>query len=67
MRDRLLNNRLKTLAAIFVLLISYPLVSIASRNGEVMGIPRLFIYLMVVWLGVIALLFLLIELYKRRK
>jgi hypothetical protein len=67
MWDRLLNNRLKALAAIFFLLISYPLVSIASHEESLAGVPKLFIYLMVVWLSIISVLILIIELYKRRK
>jgi TRAP-type C4-dicarboxylate transport system permease small subunit len=67
MLERLLNNRLKLTAAVFLLLITYPITSIASRSGTIWGIPRLFVYLAVVWVCIIFLLFIIVKLYKHNK
>jgi hypothetical protein len=52
------------LVALFVLgwlLFSYPLLALFDNGGVVLGIPVLYAYLFGVWIGLIALMILVVE------
>jgi hypothetical protein len=53
MRDR---NRTAFIASLLgLLLLSYPLVNVVNRPLLVLGIPLLYLYLFVLWAGLVAL------------
>jgi hypothetical protein len=49
-------------AGILLLLLSYPLISIFNRPVFVAGIPLLYLYVLLVWVGIV----LLLAFYNRR-
>lgn len=55
------GQRLLALFVIGCLLFNFPVLSLFSTNGMVWGIPLLYIYIFLVWAGVIAVMALVIE------
>lgn len=53
------SARLIAVAALSLLLFSWPFVAVFDVDGRVLGVPVLWAYLLTVWAGVIALLALL--------
>ncbi|MEM8559947.1 MAG: hypothetical protein AAGG50_19195 [Bacteroidota bacterium] len=49
------RERLTALFVLGVLLLNYPLLTLANRSVTVGGVPLLYVYLFVVWGGLIAL------------
>jgi len=54
------------LALLFLLLVNYPLLSIANRTKMIFGFPVLFLYVFALWATVILVLF-IGELRSRKK
>lgn len=55
------SERLVALACLGLLLFEYPLLSLFSSEGRVLGIPVLFAYLFAAWATVIALIALIVR------
>lgn len=55
------SERLVALALLGLLLFDYPLLSLFSSEGHVLGIPVLFAYLFAAWATVIALMALIVR------
>ena len=55
------SERLVALAFLGLLLFDYPLLSLFSSEGRVLGIPVLFAYLFAAWATVIALIALIVR------
>jgi hypothetical protein len=55
------SERLVALAFLGLLLFEYPLLSLFSSEGRVLGIPVLFAYLFAAWATVIALIALIVR------
>jgi len=53
-RLQLAGQRLAALFLLGVALFNYPLLSLAERRGEILGVPPLYAYLFFVWLLLIA-------------
>ena len=54
-------QRLVALFVLGCLLFSFPLLSLFNTGGTVFGIPVLYAYLFAVWIGLIALMILVVE------
>ncbi|HUG26385.1 hypothetical protein [Piscinibacter sp.] len=54
-------QRLVALFVLGCLLFSFPLLSLFNTGGTVLGIPVLYAYLFGVWIGLIALMILVVE------
>jgi len=54
-------QRLVALFVVGCLLFSFPLLSLFNTGGTVLGIPVLYAYLFAVWIGLIALMILVVE------
>jgi hypothetical protein len=54
-------QRLVALFVLGCLLFSFPLLSLFNTGGTVFGIPVLYAYLFSVWIGLIALMILVVE------
>lgn len=61
MPDRIKRQQFATISVILLLVFVFPLISIADKAAMTGGIPVLFLYLFVVWLGAIGLLWLTAE------
>lgn len=61
MPDRIKRQQFATISVILLLVFVFPLISIANKSAMTGGIPVLFLYLFVVWLGAIGLLWLTAE------
>ena len=61
MSNRRKSERLVALAFLGLLLFDYPLLSLFSSEGRVLGIPVLFAYLFAAWTTVIALIALVVR------
>lgn len=55
------SERLVALALLGLLLFNYPLLSLFSGGGQVLGIPVLYAYLFAAWATVIALVALIVR------
>lgn len=55
------SERLVALALLGLLLLNYPLLSLFSSEGRVLGIPVLYAYLFAAWTTVIALIALIVR------
>lgn len=55
------SERLVALAFLGLLLFNYPLLSLFSSEGRVLGIPVLYAYLFAAWTTVIALIALIVR------
>lgn len=55
------SERLVALALLGLLLFDYPLLSLFSSEGQVLGIPVLYAYLFATWTTVIALIALIVR------
>ena len=55
------SERLVAVAFLGLLLFDYPLLSLFSSEGRVLGIPVLYAYLFVAWTTVIALIALIVR------
>ncbi len=55
------SERLVALALLGLLLFNYPLISLFSSEGRVLGIPVLYAYLFGAWTTVIALIALIVR------
>lgn len=55
------SERLVALAFLGLLLFNYPLLSLFSSEGRVLGIPVLYAYLFAAWATVIALIALIVR------
>ena len=55
MSDRLKSARLTAAAVLALLLFNYPFLAVFDLDSAVLGVPVLWVYLLVVWAGVIAL------------
>jgi hypothetical protein len=55
------SERLVALALLGLLLFDYPLLSLFSTEGRVLGIPVLYAYLFIAWTTVIALIALIVR------
>jgi hypothetical protein len=55
------GQRLVALFVLGCLLFSYPILSLFNGGGTVFGIPVLYAYLFGVWIGLIALMILIVE------
>jgi hypothetical protein len=60
-RTKLTGARLVALSALGVMLFSYPLMSMENVPTLVFGVPRLYAYLLGVWLVFVGLIALLVE------
>jgi len=49
MPDRIKKQRFAALAALLLVLFSYPLLSIADKNKMLSGIPVLYLYIFLAW------------------
>lgn len=67
MRDRTKGRRLLFISALFMVLLNFPLLSIFNSAGTVAGIPVLYLYLTVIWLGCIVAIALFINRQDPRK
>lgn len=56
MNSRRKEERLVALALLGFLLFNYPLVSLFSTNGTVLGVPELYAYLFASWALLVALM-----------
>jgi hypothetical protein len=54
-------QRLVALFVLGCLLLSYPLLALFNNGGVVLGIPVLYAYLFGVWIGLVALMGLVVE------
>ncbi|HEV7915224.1 MAG TPA: hypothetical protein VGP22_15770 [Albitalea sp.] len=54
-------QRLVALFVLGCLLLSYPLLALFNNGGVVLGIPVLYAYLFGVWIGLVALMCLVVE------
>jgi hypothetical protein len=61
MPDRIKRQQFVTISVILLLVFVFPLISIANKSAMTGGIPVLYLYLFVVWLGAIGLLWLTAE------
>lgn len=61
MPDRIKRQQFVTISVILLLVFVFPLISIANKSAMTGGIPGLYLYLFVVWLGAIGLLWLTAE------
>ena len=61
MSNRRKSERLAALALLGLLLFNYPLLSLFSSDGRVLGIPLLYAYLFAAWTTVIALIALIVR------
>jgi hypothetical protein len=61
MGDRLKSARLVAVAILGLLLLNYPLLSLADSEATVLGIPGLYAYLFAVWALLIALIALVLR------
>ena len=55
------SERLVALALLGLLLFDYPLLSLFSTEGRVLGIPVLYAYLFAAWTAVVALIALIVR------
>lgn len=55
------SERLVALALLGLLLLNYPLLSLFSSEGRVLGVPVLYAYLFAAWTTVIALIALIVR------
>lgn len=60
-RFRLTSQRLAAVFLMGGILLNYPLLSLFDHGGMVFGIPSLFLYVFLVWAGLIALMIWIIE------
>ncbi len=61
MPDRIKRQRFASISVILLLVFVYPLISIADKAAVIAGIPVLFLYLFLAWLGAIVLLWITAE------
>lgn len=61
MPDRIKRQRFASLSVILLLVFVFPLISIADKKDFIAGIPVLYVYLFIVWLGAIGLLWITAE------
>ncbi|QJD79624.1 hypothetical protein [Spirosoma rhododendri] len=50
------STRLLLLSVLFILLLNEPIITLVDRNELLLGIPVLYLYVMVVWMLLIGLL-----------
>ncbi|ARS33960.1 hypothetical protein [Pontibacter actiniarum] len=67
MRDRVKGRRLFFISVLFLLLLNFPVLSIFNKGGVVAGVPVLYLYLMLGWLGCIVAIGLFVERKRIRK
>ncbi|WP_439881562.1 hypothetical protein ACSX1A_00085 [Pontibacter sp. MBLB2868] len=67
MRDRVKGRRLFFISILFLVLLSFPVLSIFNQGGTVAGVPVLYLYLMVMWLLCIVAIGLFVERKRIRK
>lgn len=60
-RSRLTTQRLAAVFLLGWLLFNYPVLALFNKAAAVFGIPVLYAYIFIVWLGLIALIALIIE------
>ncbi|MFD2513752.1 hypothetical protein ACFSRY_07725 [Pontibacter locisalis] len=61
MRDRAKGRRLFFISALFLVLLSFPVISIFNKGEVVAGVPMLYLYIMGVWLLCIAAIGLFVD------
>lgn len=60
-RSRLTTQRLAAVFLLGCLLFNYPVLALFNKAAAVFGIPALYAYLFIAWLGFIALIALIVE------
>ncbi|RDV14603.1 hypothetical protein DXT99_13090 [Pontibacter diazotrophicus] len=61
MQDKVKGRRLFFISVLFLALLSFPVLSIFNKGGMVAGVPVLYLYIMLVWLGCIVAVGLFVE------
>ena len=67
MRDLVKGRRLFFISVLFLVLLNFPVLAIFNQGGVVAGVPALYLYLMLVWLGSIVVIGLFVERKRIRK
>lgn len=60
-RNRLNAQRLAAVFLVGCLLFNYPLLALFNKAAVVLGVPLLYAYIFIVWLGIIGLIALIVE------
>ncbi len=60
-RNRLNAQRLAAVFLVGCLLFNYPLLALFNKATSVLGVPLLYAYIFIVWLGIIGLIALIVE------
>ncbi len=60
-RNRLNAQRLAAVFLVGCLLFNYPLLALFNKATSVLGVPLLYAYIFIAWLGIIGLIALIVE------
>lgn len=60
-RNRLNGQRLAAVFLVGCLLFNYPLLALFNKATSVLGVPLLYAYIFIAWLGMIGLIALIVE------
>lgn len=67
MQDRVKGRRLFFISVLFLVLLNFPVLSIFNKGSMVAGVPALYLYMMLVWLGCIVAIGLFVERRKPKR
>jgi hypothetical protein len=66
MQNKKKNQNLIFLSILMLIMLSYPLISLANKMQLLFGIPMLYLYIFVVWVTVIIISIRLIEVKEKK-